>query len=221
MILCHPQLDNIIDFSSQEIPSLVIESPSFYRQLLMDLYAQRNGEDGVFVLSENEKPLSISGWVEIIDNYLQFDLNSKTLLNKISSAMETIAMNEQNFMRTANILQQLEQYIDELTFSFDCDIVCNRCSVGGILKGVGISLRDDYENELERIIDYMELVREFERDKLFIFVNLRSFFNDIELNVFLNTISAHGFHALLLDNFCREKLCLEKRVTVDNDLCEF
>lgn len=74
---------------------------------------------------------------------------------------------------------------------------------------------------LERLIDYMELVREFERDKLFVYVNLRSFFSDEEIERFLRTALDHGYRILLIDAQSHEKLLLENRVTVDNDLCEF
>lgn len=74
---------------------------------------------------------------------------------------------------------------------------------------------------LERLIDYMELVREFERDKLFVYVNLRSFFSHEEIERFLRTALDHGYRILLIDAQSHEKLQLENRVTVDNDLCEF
>lgn len=221
MILCHPQIETIIDFSNSEIPSMVIEEPSLFRSLMMDLYAQKEGEEGQLVLSESGKSLPIGTWVEVIDNCLQFDLNTKLLLNKIASAMERNAVNENFFLKTSAILQQVEQYVDELAFSFDCDIVCERCTVAGLIKAMGISLRDEYDDPLERLVDYMELIREFDRDKLFVLVNLRSFFTDSNVEKFLITVAAHGYHILLLDSICRKKLSMEKRITIDIDLCEF
>ena len=118
-------------------------------------------------------------------------------------------------------MQQLEQYAAELAFNFDCDILCEHCTAAGLFKAVGISLRDEYDDPLERLIDYMELIREFDRDKVFILINLRSFFADDHVENFLETISAHGYHVLLLDSIDRKKLPQERRVTIDNDLCEF
>lgn len=221
MILCHPQIETVFDFSAPGIPSVVIEEPVFFRTLMLDLYDQINGESGKFILSENDKELNIGTWVELIDNCLHFSLNTKPLINKIVSAMEQLAVGESFSMKTAELLQQLEQYAAELAFNFDCDILCEHCTAAGLFKAVGISLRDEYDDPLERLIDYMELIREFDRDKVFILINLRSFFADDHVENFLETISAHGYHVLLLDSIDRKKLPQERRVTIDNDLCEF
>ena len=203
MILCHPRIETLIDFSGQGVPTMVIENPAFYRALMMDLYAQKNGEEGQFVLSENEKILSISSSVELI------------------AAMEQMAVSEDFFLKTSDILQRLEQYIEEMAFAFDCDIVCERCTPAGVIKAMGIALRDEYENPLERLVDYMELVREFDRDKLFVLVNLRSFFDDHDVERFLKTIEEHGYRVLLMDGTERKRLPMERRITIDIDLCEF
>lgn len=221
MILCHPQMETIMDFSGTKAQTLVIEAPNFLRTFLQDLYDQINGIEGEMVLSEQDKQLAIGNWVEVMDSFLNFDMNKKHLLNKIIGQMERIAGSDAFFLKTSDILQRLEAYTSELAFSFDCDIVCGHCTVGGLLKGMGVTVRDEYEDPLERLIDYMELVREFERDKLFVYVNLRSFFSDAEIEGFLRTALDHGYRILLIDAQSHEKLSLESRITVDNDLCEF
>lgn len=210
-----------MDFSGTKVQTLVIEVPGFLRAFLQDLYDQIDGMEGELLLSEQDKQLSIGTWVEVIDNFLNLDMNKKHLLNKIIGEMERLSGTDTFFLKTSEILQRLEVYISELAFSFDCDIICGHCTVGGLLKGMGVTVRDEYEDPLERLIDYMELVREFERDKLFVYVNLRSFFSDAQIERFLYTALGHGYHILLIDAHSHEKLQLENRITVDNDLCEF
>lgn len=221
MILCHPQMDSMIEFSGTKVQTLVIESPAFLRTFLQDLYDQIDGIEGKLLLSEQDKQIPIGKWVEVIDNFLNFDLNKKHLISKIIAEMERISGGEDLFLKTSDILQRIEGYTTELAFSFDCDIVCTHCTVGGLLKGIGVAVRDEYEDPLERLIDYMELVREFERDKLFVYVNLRSFFSDKEIEEFLRTALDHGYRLLLIDGQSHPQLPIENRITVDNDLCEF
>ena len=210
-----------MDFSGTKVQTLVIEAPGFLRAFLQDLYDQIDGMEGELLLSEQDKQLSIGNWVEVIDNFLNLDMNKKHLLNKIIGEMERLSGTDTFFLKTSELLQRLEVYISELAFSFDCDIICGHCTVGGLLKGMGVTVRDEYEDPLERLIDYMELVREFERDKLFVYVNLRSFFSDAQIERFLYTALDHGYRILLIDAQSHEKLQLENRITVDNDLCEF
>ena len=221
MILAHPQMDTVLDFDGAYVNSLVVENPDFYRHLLCDLYGQLQGDAGKLVLSDKGKTMPVSKWVELVDNCIHFELNRKTLLTRVCAAMERTAVSEAFFLKTSELLCSLESYVNELAFELPGDIICEKCSVAGILKGIGISLRDDYADPLERLIDFMELVREFDRDKLFVLVGLRSFFSDVQVEVFLKTVLDHGYRVLLLDCISREKLSCEKRLTIDNDLCEF
>lgn len=220
-MLCHPQIDTLLRFDGQAVPSLVIEAPGFLRSFTETLYEQVSGEQGALVLSENDQSIELSNWVEIIDNCLQFKLNTKPLLNKIAARLERTATEDVFFLKTTELLQRVELYVGELAFSLDCDLVCDRCTVGGLLKAMGLSVRDEYENPLERLIDYMELVREFDRDKLFVLFHLRSFFSDAETENFLQTVLAHHYRVLLIESTERPKLKGEWRITIDKDLCEF
>lgn len=112
--------------------------------------------------------------------------------------MESTAMAEGHYQQTMAILSQIECYLDDLIFSSDCDVVCGDITVGTLLKSVGITLRDDYPDPLERLLDYMELVRSYERTKLFIFVNLRSYFPDDSVQRFLQTTIDHQYTLLLV-----------------------
>lgn len=220
-MLCHPQMETRLRFGQGTVPSLVIESPAFLRRFMESLYAQLRGEAGELVLSEADQSIELSGWAEIIDNCFRLELNTKSLLTKITAQMERMAVGEAFFLKTADLLQRVENYIGELAFSFDCDLVCNRCTVGGLVKAMGVALRDEYEEPLERVLDYMELVREFDRDKLFILPHLRSYFSDEEMERFLRTVLDHRYRVLLIESTERKKLQGEWRITIDNDLCEF
>lgn len=54
-------------------------------------------------------------------------------------------------------------------------MICGKMNIGSILKAAGLEFCDDYDSDLERFLDYMEITREIDRDKLFLFANLRSF----------------------------------------------
>ena len=221
MILAHPQLDTVLDFEGLYVNSLVVEHPGFYRSLLQDLYGQLEGTPGKLVLSERGDILPIGKWVELVDNCIHFELDRKPLLNKVCSAMERTAMSDEVFLETTELLGRLESYVDRLSFELPGDIVCEKCTVAGLLKGLGIRFRDEYDDPLERLADLMELVREYDRDKLFVIVGLRGFFGDQEVESFLKTALAHGYRVLMMDQVARKTLSCEKRLTIDNDLCEF
>ncbi len=79
MILCHPEIERVFDLSTKKIPSLVVEKPSFFRKLVLDLYEQCDGGEGEFLLSENDVILNMYSNVEFIDNSVHYDFTPKAL----------------------------------------------------------------------------------------------------------------------------------------------
>ena len=73
MKLKHPDYEFELCFEDGKSTMLVIENPILLRTLMVDLINQVNGEDGLFVLSENSSVLQIK------DNIESFFQNSKWL----------------------------------------------------------------------------------------------------------------------------------------------
>lgn len=219
MKLAFSELDTVFDFDDPCQHTLVIENQKLFRSILQDISGQINGIEGDVVLSKKDTPMEMSGKAELISSFISFELCSKALLSKITAAMEKRALASDNLYATQQLLGRIEQYLLELTLTMDCDLDFTKLNIGNILKAVGVAVRDDYEDDLSRIIDYMELVREFDRDKLFIFVNMRSYFDDSLMQAFVKTVRSHGFTILLIDSSEHGRLQNENRVIIDEDLC--
>lgn len=119
------------------------------------------------------------------------------------------------------LLGNLECFISDLSFDLPCDVACAKMNIGSILKAVGLEISDDYDSDLERLLDYMAIVRELDREKLFIFVNLRSYYLDGEIQQFIATALSHEYRVLMVESSAHSLLPNENRTTVDADLCEF
>lgn len=221
MNFAHPQLDQVLTLNGNRVATLVIEQPRLFRALLRDMDAQLAGGKGQAVLSQDSRILPFDRQAEIIDSFLHFQLGRKPLLTRLTSRLETLAMEEENYLRTAQFTGELEQYIMELSLDLPCDVYCSKMNFGGILRAVGVEIVDDHENDLERLLDYMELTRELEHERLFILVNLRSYYSDEEVEAFFASVLSHEFLILPVDSVSRAQLSNEQRVTVDDDLCEF
>ncbi len=92
-------------------------------------------------------------------------------------------------------------------------------SFGIVIKSLGLEFNDDYGNICDKIIDYMELVREYDSIKLFVFVNLRSYISDKDCIMLYDTILRKQFMTIMLEN-CEHEICpYEKRTIIDKDDC--
>lgn len=220
MKLMIPFFSTPICFEENTLNTIVIENQKFFRETVDDIRHQTEKYDGDIVFSVNDTPQDMAGNVEIISEFLDLDINSKNLLNRIQSMMEKTALEEQHYMETQELLSSIEHFIQKLAFLCPCDVDCNKLTVSNLLKMAGLHFNMVYRNPIEKLIDYMSLVRELERDKLFVFVNLRSWFTDNEVSLFVNTVLAHKYRILLIDNCEYPKLENERRIIIDRDLCE-
>lgn len=224
MKFAHSDISGVFLPGRSFVPTLVIENQSLLRRVLKDVYLSLDGAETDAVLSVDNKPVEFSRYAELITDFIHFDLNQRPLINKICAALERVSLSAENYLETQRLLADIENKIGEWAFEFPCDIVAAKISVGSLLKAAGIELGDDYPGDAgdaERLIDYMELVREFDRDKLFITVNMRSFFPDEQIEGFMQTVVSHGYKVLMIESQSHPLLAPEQRRTVDGDLCEF
>ena len=224
MKLAYAPLDTVIELNNGMISTLVIENQNFLRSILRDIYSSIEGIKTNICVSVSDKPVDTAKYVEIITEYINFDINKKTLITKLCSSIEHIAVDEEHYLKTQELMAAIERSIESWAFSLPCDIITTKLTISNIIKSVGIELRDEYghtSGDLEKLVDYMELVREFDRDKLFITVNLRSFFDDQAVDMFMRTCIDHEYRVLMLESISYPKLKHEQRTVIDRDLCEF
>lgn len=221
MTFAFPGIDIVFSTEENRVNCIVIENRRFYYRVVKDLSEQILGSDGEGVISSNGKTADFSKKAELLNSFFPFDLNKKNLISKIGTIMEQRSQTADLYIRTSELLSDIEKYIDELAFDFPCDISCEKLSVSSLIKSAGIEIVDDSETLAERILNYMALSREFEGNKLFFTVNLRSFVDDDDMNEFMKCVLMHQYDVIMFEN-CSYPLCgYEKRFTVDSDLCCF
>ncbi len=198
---------------------LVIENQRLMLQFLKDLYAQTIGLPGDIILSKKNSRISIAKSVELISTFLPFEINEKRLISKIYSILEKEAINEIHYNETMGLLSKIEQFMDELAFTLPFTVEYSGLNVLALIKMCGLQLVDDSQSEIEKVINHMELIEYLLGEKLFIFVNMRSFFNDLDMQNFVDTVSMRKYQTLFIEG--REYPLLQgvERLIIDHDLC--
>lgn len=148
-------------------------------------------------------------------------MNRKSLLTKLYSDLEKKAQSPETYSKTGELLGEMERYILGLSEDLPFEINCQKLAIGSIIRALAPEIEENDKNPIERLFTYIELVRELDRDKLFIMVNMRSYFSDEEMEKFAESVSLHDFKVLLLESYEAPKLNHTKRFVVDADLCEF
>ena len=219
MKLFIPQIDCLLECEQGKCQSLVIENKAVWCSILNDVAEQLRGNEGKIVLSCNDKIIPLSKNVELISQFIPFDMNQKGLLTKIMNEMQKIAINEQHFVQTTTALSCWEKYLLELSADMVGNIGFSKINLESLIKSAGIEVESTYDNLGEKILDYFELVSVYDSKKLFVLVNLRSYLSEKEMKEFLKNVMVHQYEILLIDSIEHPILDLEKRYIVDADQC--
>ncbi len=221
MKFVYKDMGHILLFDNGYVNELIIENKKMFFEVVSNIAAQTDGGRGDCVLSIKDKPVEFSKNVDLTVQFAPFELNRKNLLTKLYASLEHKALLAANYAQTSNLLVDIERYILYLSEELPFDINCQKLAVGSIIKAISPEFDDADKSTLEKIFTYMELVRELDRDRLFIMVNMRSYFADDEMETFTESVSLHGFRVLLLESFAQNKLKNTQRYIVDEDMCEF
>lgn len=221
MKLVYKNMEHILCFGVGYVNELVIENKKLFFELVRNMIRQSEGEHGDCVLSIKDKPVEFSRYADVTVQFAPFPLNRKSLLTKLCTSLEQKALTAENYTKTGELLGEIERYILHLAEELPFEIDCQKLTIGPIIKAVSPEIEESDNSTLEKIFAYMELVRELDRDRLFVMVNMRTYFSDEEMELFIESVCLHDFKMLLLESSSLLRLKNTKRYTVDTDLCEF
>ena len=221
MKLVYGYMEHIISFEAGYASELIIENKKMFRELVNSLVNQIEGQRGDAVLSIDDKPVEMSKYADISMQFAPFEFNRKSLLTKLYSYLEREAVSPDMFLKTTDIITNLELFLSDLSDDLPFEIECKKLAIGNIVRAVSPEFVSTEEGSPESILNYMEIIRELDKDKLFIMVNMRAYFDDIDMQSFIDTACLHDFKLLLLESASYERLKNTRRYTVDKDLCEF
>lgn len=133
--------------------------------------------------------------------------------------MQKLAMDEEHYYKTSELITLLESYLLDLSVELTGNIELSKITWENTIKAVGVEFADNYDSLAEKILDYMELVREYDSERIFITLNLWSYISDNEMNKFVNDVVVRGYKLLMLENTEYPIIDHEKRYIIDADKC--
>lgn len=219
MIYRHQYFDSAITTCNGKVNTVVIENAAAFAEILRDIASSIEGNSEQSVLFDRDKMLSFSTSAELLSSFFSFEVNRKTLLNKITASLEKEALLPENYQMTMEMISSTERYLSSLAEAFDCNLTFGKISPSSIIKASGLEIIEDYTSLPEKLLDYFELVREFEREKVFFTVNLRSYLNVRDVESFFESIVLHDFSVIMFENKEYSKNKWENRLILDEDWC--
>lgn len=184
------------------------------------MYEQIAGRTGEWVLSDNNKELSISKHIDMVNDYININLNDKKLLTKIYSNLKNKSLEDYN--NYCQISESIIEYVQELLFDEEFDLVqTNSIDPIDIFKGVSIEIDDNDKSITEKFLEHIKISERFMDTKLFVFINLREFFNEEEvIQIYNKLLLNKNYFIIIQSQFLVSIDSREKLYIIDDELCE-
>lgn len=221
MKLVHSELSGELLKDKTIFTEWIIESPELFARYLQELYGQYAKCEGKFVLSQDIKELDISKYVEIITDPFAVDLNGRKIINKLYTELNELSKTEMMYTKTLQLAQHIQEYLLDLESNTNHILQFNsEMDVTGLLKTMDVKIEDCTEKFFERLVCYIKNVIGVLSVKVFVFINLRSYLTDNQMEELIQEITYQEVHALFIEN--QERTCLKGgiRYIIDKDGCE-
>ena len=208
-----------IDINENEINELIIEHKSLFTKTIEMLIKQANGEEGDFVLSENNKIIKLEKCSDVIVNFFAMTPNNKKVLNKLYESLEIIANNYVE--EKADINARIISLLDAITTSvggsdliYDLDYKWS-----DIFKLYSLQFEENYSDIVNKITSYIKIISQFSDIRVIFLVNVRSFLSNEEMQKVFEMANYCKINIFLLESYESEERDGIKRYVIDKDMC--
>lgn len=220
MKLNHYKLENGIDFELSDVWTLVCERPSHFAELVGDIYKQAKGQQGGWTLC-GEKSIDVSKAAVVVTDYFGLSMSDKKAANLLQEQLKKLAYDENHTVATHEIIAALQRYFYALTADIDYPTVVGEADFAQISKMVSVSFSEESTDLFQKLCDYVTLLSRLTFLRLLVCVNLRSYLDYEQLNLFFLHCMRNGINLLCVESKYTEISPNERMLVCDGDLCEF
>lgn len=213
--------DNSFELKSEVINTLLIENRELFISFIKQLHIEMSTEEGKIILQDDLKELSFKKYVELIIDPFILDPNNAKNLKKLYEKIIDNSSNEELYEKRLVFENILKDYIEEIVFLSDYELLYDSLDYQNIFKAVNLRIDTEANNLTSMIIDYIRITSDLTGTKLFIFVNLDNFLTDADLIELQNFICYNNITVFCLQNQLKRELIENENLRIiDEDLCE-
>ena len=212
-----------IEIEDNIIYTLVFENKKYYRENIIELINQHKGNEGSYILSNDNKEISFDKNSYIITDIFNIDINNKKVLSKIySSLLKEIVENISSYNELST---NIRVYFEKLIFNSSLEIEqgeeIDMCS---LLKLGDFKIHVEQDDFLEKFVKFLKVLTELCGCKIIFVVGLHTVFTQDEIieiykEVCLNKINIINIEYQQFNNLSNENY-KEIVYIFDEDNCE-
>lgn len=216
-------IDNSITVEDDSVMCIEIENKSYFYRLVNDFNIISNGDvpESISFFDWNNEELDLTSKIGLYIDYFNIDLNSKRNINSLYKIIKSNLV-EENKNKLMILYSKMKSILSKLLVDYDIPLLIDDdFDLENILKLVKIKIKtsNDLLSNLLLLIDINKI---FKNNELLIFVNLKQYLKESELNEFYKYSLYNNEKVLLIDSQSYGVTTkYEKKIIIDSNLDEF
>lgn len=220
MMLRHCEWEFVFPFQENVIQWLVIEEPTVFRDLVCELKRQCQGESGGFVVSVNDKPVSVSSKLALVTDPFSVDINNRKAITSLHKHLAAVAVDEDHYLRTQEMTSLIFRYLEELFSEIHSPLTLDYDSgVEKLFKAYEVGFETEDASLPELFLDFSCIMTDFCGVEVFVFCNLTSCLTPPELSSLIREWHSAKIPVLLIDTVASAVDNEMNRWIIDADKC--
>lgn len=205
------------------IYTLVFENKKYYRENIIELINQHKGNEGSYILSNDNKEISFDKNSFIITDIFNIDINSKRVLTKIYNLLLKEIV--EDISSYNELSTNIRLYFEKLIFNSSLEIEQGEeIDMSSLLKLGDFKLYIEQDDILEKFVKFLKVLTELCGCKIIFVVGLHTVFTQDEIieiykEVCLNKINIINIEYQQFNNLSNENY-RERVYIFDKDNCE-
>lgn len=198
---------------------LVVENAGYLTEIVSSLKKQSDGEEGIFVLVENDKIEKIDKKLALVIDPFSISINERKIINKLYTKLGEIAPDyfEDKAKLTEDAIVLLDKLVVASPFAnlvYDLDYNWME-----LFKGFNVRFEEMAVTLVEKLVEYMHILTNLLGIKVLCLVNIKAYLNKQELMELYKVAFYNKINLLLIEMAEGEMIGEEKVYIIDSDRC--
>lgn len=216
-------IDNELIVEDNKILNIEIYNKKFFYRFIKDLNLIENGNtiEEITAFNKQNEEITLTNKIEILSDFLDFDLYNK----KYSSDFQKYIVKnseEKNIDKIVKEYSKVYDLISNIVNLIDIPItIKNDFDFESIIKSFKFEV-NFFDNLLNNLIDLLEVKLNLSKEKIYVFINLKSYLSNEDLLELYKYIFAKNINSIFIDTNKYDDLNDNvNKIIIDTDLDEF
>ncbi len=209
----------MLTISEGKVTVLAVENPSQFSAYLQELNSQINGANGQFALFDGNDSLPLSS-IKLVFDPFNLDINSKDIQTGVITKVKALLNSENYYLRMQELISEIDSFSFEILSEIDPELVSSEQDASSLAKLFSPYFIKDSDSILEAICQYISIASIFTKTRVFAFINLKTFLNEKQLELFFKHVVYTKVLILLFESTPYPSSEYIRETIIDNDLCE-